>query len=1031
MRGAKLARTIAFVGNCQMQALQTLYDRYASGHTSEKTVFLPSYRENGEASLARLPDIDLVVEQVQALEPDVTLPEALRSVERVRVPLVSAAFLWPFAGEQHPSNVSHPYLDGGPYPGELGDGFLNRLIHKNVSPDEAVVQYQAHLFNEDALDRRYELTIDRQHRRDEICGFSIAPEIERFFRTEALFSSPHHPGLRVTQTLATQCFPRVGAPRISIDLLNIHLRRSPFPQDQLPIHPSVARHFKLSYVNADSTFSFRGEGCFSWEQWVRRYMRCSWEPELYEATAISEVAAARARDLLVGVLERLPNSHMAHLSLAKALSRLGDGERAASEACKAIALDVENPDAWRVAAQIAMQRRRPDEARQCTVRAVAGDPSDIGNLGLLAKVQEDMKDFVGAEWTRRSVTFLFPLAPDHRAALGTTLMHQKGKAEEALAEYTRAIALDPRHAGARFGSSIVLAELGRVDEAIEAVQIAVEVNPNVALYHSHLGHLLGRSERREEAIEAFARALELAPLDAGIHSVISDLMSREGQHEGALGHMKRAVEIEPHANRYLLRLSQMLVDQKRFPEAVPPLSQAIALRPEDAALRLRLGVLFARSGRLEEAVTELEAALRLSPQDAEASYELSSVLESIGNFAGAQRAIDRALELMPTDEKFMKQHQRLGELDRGALFARVPSRYLFQSSETVVPQVQITTPKCLVYSNFAKLNPEFAQHHFRNLYIERERYLPPVSVGRLDRTVELFVPNGEDFIPFCGSKVVGDQVRPNWGDQELHDARLRCTREAEIVGPTALIGRFGIRTWGHWLGELLPKLVAVEAMMPNRFRYILPHRMVTDPIHRTGLEALQYYGIGVDRLALVSAETIYHAADLHVVTPTWSLDHMIHPMVAELMRTHGQSRRELSGGPERVALLRRGARTRKLVNLEAIQGFLERHGWAVLDLETMNFADQANLFRNAKWIVSVLGSGLTGLIYAPGNVKILSLAPSHWGDLFFFALMQERSAKLADVRGTSEASTPGTIATANFSVDLAEIEIALSRLDEG
>jgi tetratricopeptide (TPR) repeat protein/capsular polysaccharide biosynthesis protein len=1027
----KLARTIAFVGNCQMQALQILYDRFAGGYTREKTVFLPSYKEIDAAGKEKCREVSLVVEQVQAMETEAVLPEILELAERILVPLVSAAFLWPFAGEQHPKNVSHRYLEGGPYPSELGDAFLNRLIQKSASSDHALEQYSKHLFSEQALDRRYEISIDRQRRRDEICGFSIANEIEKLFRTEPLFFSPHHPGLRVSRTFAAQCFARLGAPRISLDLLNAYMRRSPFPQDQLPIHPAGARHFKLGYVNAYSTYAFRGEGRFSWEQWVRRYVRCCWEPDLYEAAAIAEADAARARDLSIGVLERLPDSPMAHLSLAKALLRLCDTEGAALQVGKAIGLNAENPAAWRVAAQIAMQRRRPDEARGLAASAVFNDPSNIENLGLLAKIQEDMKDFASAEWTRRKIVLLKPSAPDHRSALGTALLHQKGKIVEALAEYSRTIELDPRHAGAHFGSSVALVELGRAEEAIKAVHDAIAANPNVPLYHSHLGHLFGRAGRRNEAIGAFLRALKLDPADAGIHNIVGDLMWQEGQRDPALQHVRRAVALEPETVRFQLRLGQMLDDNNSVPEAISVLNKACALRPADAGVRLRLGLLYARNGRLDQAVSELEEALQIDPRDAEAAYELSRLLECQGDFDGGRVAIERALAAKPGEAKLVRQQQRLASLKEGVHFARVPSLALTRSSETVLPAAQLTTPGCLVYTNFSTLNPAFAQHHLDGLYVERERYLPAVSLGQLSPTVKLVVPNGEDFILFCDNKVADDQVRPKWGDQELRHARDKCTREAVIEGPAVLIGRFGIRTWGHWLGELLPKLLAVELMMPQRFRYVLPDRMTTDPIHRTALEALEYYGIGVERLALVAAETIYSASNLHIVTPAWSTDHMIHPMAAELMRTYGRAGAKVGEGPERVALLRRRSRTRNLVNLEQIQQYLERRHWAIADVEVMNFPQQVALFRNATSIISVLGSGLTGLIYSPRDVKVMTLAPSHWGDLFFFALMQERNARLADIRGTSVAETPDALPTASFSVDLGEIETGLTKLDEG
>ncbi|HEY4173141.1 MAG TPA: hypothetical protein VGM42_08945 [Rhodopila sp.] len=38
------------------------------------------------------------------------------------------------------------------------------------------------------------------------------------------------------------------------------LKRSPFPQVELPIHPTVARHFDLSYIDQATDFYWHDSG---------------------------------------------------------------------------------------------------------------------------------------------------------------------------------------------------------------------------------------------------------------------------------------------------------------------------------------------------------------------------------------------------------------------------------------------------------------------------------------------------------------------------------------------------------------------------------------------------------------------------------------------------------------------------------------------------------------------------------------------------------------------------------------------------
>jgi hypothetical protein len=278
------------------------------------------------------------------------------------------------------------------------------------------------------------------------------------------------------------------------------------------------------------------------------------------------------------------------------------------------------------------------------------------------------------------------------------------------------------------------------------------------------------------------------------------------------------------------------------------------------------------------------------------------------------------------------------------------------------------------------------------------------------------VPNGEEFIAIVGSTVVAEQIRRDWSDKNLTDAFATCTESIQVDGPTVLIGRYGIRTWGHWLGELLPKIVVVESRWPGRFRFMIPDRFTTDPVHITALESLAYYGISPDRLVLAPPKTMYACPELYVVTSTWSAERVFHPEVAALMRERGPRDREPAHGWLNAALLRRSTRTRNIQNIAAIEKILVAHGFAIIDIEKLNFRQQVDLFKNANAIVCVLGSGLTGLMYAPSGVKTLTLAPGEWGDLFFYSMFQERDAVFADVRGRTTALDRDSASTSGFTV---------------
>nr|WP_294555572.1 WcbI family polysaccharide biosynthesis putative acetyltransferase [uncultured Rhodopila sp.] len=1028
-----MARRIVFIGNCQMSILRNLYDRFVTGVTDDDTYFLPTWTALDGQGAAALESADLLVDQVQSFSSEaIERPARIASIPRVPVPLVSATFLWPFAGSAHPLNADSPHLSGGPYPGELGDGFLNRMIKDEVSPEVALERYRQHdLGGPAALDRRYEIVMYQQRQRDAVCGYTVAGEIESRFRREPLFLSPHHPRQQITMVLAQQCLARIGAPQRSIDMLTRNMPGFLFPQDEQPIHPAVARHFGLAYINNETLYAWRGEGRFSFDEWVLRYMRYTWSPALFEGCRAVASDPLRSRAILSEVTERLPRSPLAKAGLAKACLALRDLEPAAAHIAAAIEISPNDPDFLRAAAFIASGRGRRDEAVKFAGQSANLDGGNSDALRLLARLQEDAGNLVDAEKTRRKLLDLRPDDAEAWSDLGTVLS-RLNRSDNALACYRKAISLGPTLASGYFGASCVLAHLGRIQEAALAAEHAIARRPGVSAYLSHLGHLLSRLGRPEDAIDAMSRALEHDPCNAGIHNFVADVrLKSDHLSKQGLYHACRAADCAPEVASYQVKVAQLLTRHLRLVEAIEAYERAIGLQPRDWRLHSEMAGLFVRLGRLEDAASQLELARDCESPDASVAFDLGVVLAQMGRFADAASAVSRAICARPDEASFQTFKAELGDIIAGHRLALVEARFVATESRVIVDSDIITMPACIRYTNFQEVNPAFGRQHETQLYVERRRWLPDVRLCQLPAGTTLAVPNGDDFLPVTGQRVVAEQVRENWSYEDLTAAIESCTEQRAITQPCVLIGRYGIRTWGHWLGELLPKVVAVEARWPGRFCYGLPDRFAYDPAHDTAMQSLAYYGVSEDRLILLAPRTRYACSELHVVTSTWSKERVFHPAIAALMRERGPRDEEPAPGWLKAGLLRRATKTRNIVNLDEVEEILVHHGFTVVDIERLNFRQQVDLYKNADAIACVLGSGLTGLMYAPRGVKVLTMAPGEWGDLFFYSMMQERSAVFTDVRGWTVSADSAGAATSAFTVPAEPLLAGLAAIGIG
>ena len=80
------------------------------------------------------------------------------------------------------------------------------------------------------------------------------------------------------------------------------------------------------------------------------------------------------------------------------------------------------------------------------------------------------------------------------------------KFEEAIAEYERALAIDPRSSDVLNALATAQSKLGRHDDAVATIQRAIELDPNDAFAFTSLSIFLQRQGKIPEAETAAAKA---------------------------------------------------------------------------------------------------------------------------------------------------------------------------------------------------------------------------------------------------------------------------------------------------------------------------------------------------------------------------------------------------------------------------------------------------------------------------------------------------------------------------------------------
>lgn len=299
---------IVLYGNCQLVALHHAYNCFVTPHTRDTLTLINPRAKLTPAEHQHFQQADLVIDQVTDHEWPAAFDVSTVSARRIRVPAVGTPFLWPWTGTPHPQSVER-YAGYHPFRAEMNDTWILRAMKAGASPEQAVADYIA--LDAPAaghVDRRYEIEMDRQRTRDAATGFNAAPIIEAHFRTEHLFLTPYHFGLRLGRYMAETTFEAVGVPSHCMDRMRRHMTTGFALPFELPVHPAIARHFNLTWAGEHTRYRFFQEGLLTFAQYVARVANCEAYPELADAIVAANRQAPGAAEQMQAQYERVANA---------------------------------------------------------------------------------------------------------------------------------------------------------------------------------------------------------------------------------------------------------------------------------------------------------------------------------------------------------------------------------------------------------------------------------------------------------------------------------------------------------------------------------------------------------------------------------------------------------------------------------------------------------------------------------------------------------------------------------------------------
>ena len=312
------------------------------------------------------------------------------------------------------------------------------------------------------------------------------------------------------------------------------------------------------------------------------------------------------------------------LDLARVLRRsgqLGSAEEAFSAVLQA---GTDSSEAWREAAETALELGKPDKAADRFERALALDPSDHRNLVGAARAASERGNQSAASELLAAAARISPDTPELLMAEGQ-IRARRGELEPAIQAFERALEAGAELSLVRRAQSRLLLEHSQADRAVTALEQALQAEPeDHALWHQLA---LAREATSEWAAadQAASKAVRSFPMNVEYRVSSGRIARRAGQLDRAIDELLQASEVAPNDPRIQIETGKVYEDRREFSRALDSYRKAISLDPAALEALYRAGVLLRSLKAYKNAGELLKRAAELAPVNQDVLHQLAAV----------------------------------------------------------------------------------------------------------------------------------------------------------------------------------------------------------------------------------------------------------------------------------------------------------------------------------------------------------------------------------------------------------------------
>jgi serine/threonine-protein kinase len=245
-----------------------------------------------------------------------------------------------------------------------------------------------------------------------------------------------------------------------------------------------------------------------------------------------------------------------------------------------------------------------------------------------------------------------------------------GKPADAMANYRRALELQPNLGDAVLGTAETFEAMGRAADAQMAFERAIALRPDSPNFFNRYGAFCFRRGNYTKAAELFRSMTELLPDAARGYANLGGALLALGRYDEALAAYEKSIAISPSGQAYSnVGTARFLLG--RYPEACAAFEKAAQLSPSNYMIWANLGDAYRWNPAKKDeappaydrAIAGARVAFATNSHDALAAATIAACLAKNGRLPEAEEQIRTALTIDPTDSTVLYFAAVVAELD--------------------------------------------------------------------------------------------------------------------------------------------------------------------------------------------------------------------------------------------------------------------------------------------------------------------------------------------------------------------------------